>query len=159
MGCSERVRGLSTKYSHPLLKHHSMCLFLFLECVLEFVLRDGAKVPYRMYFYLLYLRNRRPFSEGFHAGNKKKSTGVKYGDLGGVGTAVVSCFVKNSWIRSDASADAVQFCGKTTHLPFLGQNRVARTATDCCCLGKFTESQLTTLTNHSKHYLNVIILR
>jgi len=51
-----------------------------------------------------------------------------------------------------------KFCGNTIHLPFFSQNQVARTFTDSYFFGNFTDSYVIILTNHSKHFLNVIII-
>ena len=70
------------------------------------------------------------------SGTKKKSLEAKFGEWGGWGTTVVSCFIKNSWIRSDAAQILRQHDASSV----FRSNKVARTFTDSYFFSNFTDS-------------------
>ena len=93
----------SSKYSPSLFIHRSQLFFHFWNASWNVFCGTVRRSHIEFSSISSTVRNQWPFSEDFCFGNKKKSAGAKSGEEGGWGTTVVVCFLKNSWIRSDAA--------------------------------------------------------
>jgi hypothetical protein len=85
--------------------------FAVLESSLERVLWDGAKVTYRNFLSSLPSEICELLVRILTSWTRKSLQGLQIWRLGRVGIQVVSCFVKNSRIRSDPWAGALSWCG------------------------------------------------
>ena len=99
-----------SKYSPPLLIHRSKRFFHFWNASWNLFCGMARRSRVQFSSTSSIVWNRRPFSEDFNCGNRKKSARAKSGEYGGWGATVVSCFVKNSRISSDAWAGALSWC-------------------------------------------------
>ena len=80
-----------SKYSFPLLIHCSQRFFPVLERVMELVLRDGAKAPCPIFFYLFYRLKSATFQWGFQLWEQEQ---VRRGQIWRVGRLENnSCFM------------------------------------------------------------------
>ena len=103
--------------------------------------------------------NRRPHSEDFNFGNKKKSAGAKPGKYRGWETTFVSCFVKNSRITSaSVSRRGTNFaatrrvCSLSVKIRWHELLYIPTSSATSRIVGRRF------LMNHSKHFLNVIVV-
>ena len=96
--------------------------------------------------------NRLSFSEDLNFGNKKKSTGAKSGEYGGWGTTVVSCFVENSWIRSDTWPGALSWC--SIQVLFVQASGLFLCTASLKCFRTFRKNSIDCLTTWNKLIMN-----
>ena len=117
--------------------------FPVLERVLERVLPDGAKVPYRIFIYFLYTLKSATFYWEFQLWEQEK---VRRGQIWRVGRLGDNSRVTLHQKFTDNECICQQmrhkFWGNTMHLQFVGQNQVVRTFTDSHFFGNFTDHAL-----------------